>query len=346
MQPISKYDTTLKERDRSFRGTAKIDFVHLQFEDCFRQLDLKNVSRLVKVFEKEGCARLKPENRVPAIIPDEVLKVALQKNGLALDLNRSPFHTDHPKVSFSADLRIQCLHGQHRIRAAEKYLPKADRWWVVDLFSSGIFNHSAPFLNSEAKQELREQCSNGKKNSDGELYRRIRHYSRARDSTGQERWKARISQAKERELNYVETRLLRPLDRLLPFHGLWEDFNLSLLWRMLSWRCWEEIERYLECIWRFWHTVTSGERRLEYAVDRSTVKRLQGRNPRLSANDREEIRWLFANGTLFASVSGEKDRADLLEAVLSTENAILSFKTFSEDVKYLEPIVVNMKKFL
>lgn len=148
MQPISKYDTTLKERDRSFRGTAKIDFVHLQFEDCFRQLDLKNVSRLVKVFEKEGCARLKPENRVPAIIPDEVLKVALQKNGLALDLNRSPFHTDHPKVSFSADLRIQCLHGQHRIRAAEKYLPKADRWWVVDLFSSGIFNHSAPFLNS------------------------------------------------------------------------------------------------------------------------------------------------------------------------------------------------------
>ncbi|KAH7021757.1 hypothetical protein B0J12DRAFT_610699 [Macrophomina phaseolina] len=236
---------------------------------------------LINFDRQGGCARLKPENRVPAIIPDEVLKVALQKNGLDLDLNRSPFHTDHPKISFPADLRIQCLHGQHRIRAAEKYLPKADRWWVVDLFSSE--------LSEEAKQELREQCSNGKKNSDGELYRRIRHYSRAKDSTGQERWKARISQAKERELNYVEARLLRPLDRLLPFHGLWEDFNLSLLWRMLSWRCWEEIERYLDCIWRFWHTVTSGERRLEYAVDRCTVKRLQGRNPRLSANDRKKF---------------------------------------------------------
>lgn len=93
----------------------------------------------------------------------------------------------------------------------------------------------------------------------------------------------------------------------------------------------KEIDRCLDCIWRFWSMVAGGERLTESAIDRFTVERLQGRNPGLSANVREEIRWPFANGSLLASSSGEKDRADVVEAALSAENIILCFKTFFED---------------
>jgi hypothetical protein len=32
---------------------------------------------------------------------------------------------------------IKCLHGQHRLKAAEHFLPSIDQWWTVDLYLDG-----------------------------------------------------------------------------------------------------------------------------------------------------------------------------------------------------------------
>lgn len=35
-------------------------------------------------------------------------------------------------------LQIQCLHGQHRLRAGEEFLPPSDQCWPVDLYLNGV----------------------------------------------------------------------------------------------------------------------------------------------------------------------------------------------------------------
>ena len=123
------------ERKGNFRGSAKINLKHLTFDDT-SYLDPKNIDRLEKNFELEGCLRLDLEHHIPAIINDSVLRESLQKshivNGDLLQQNLPP------KLDLPPDENLRCLHGKHRIAAAKKflYLP-ADKWWVVDLYSDG-----------------------------------------------------------------------------------------------------------------------------------------------------------------------------------------------------------------
>lgn len=127
----------LTERCRKYQGTAKINIDQITpHTSVSQQINKKNVERLCEVFDKEGCRRLNVYNHVSAVVSMQHLHEALQAAGV----NTTDLLTDQPSrfphLHFLAG-SIKCLHGQHRLKAAEHYLPSIDQWWTVDLYLDG-----------------------------------------------------------------------------------------------------------------------------------------------------------------------------------------------------------------
>jgi hypothetical protein len=128
----------LEEKSASYLGSAKVRLSNLRFDSDLqtscRAINESNVTRLEAVFALEGCLRLEPDHHVPAIIPAEILSKALADADLTpaelLTLKEPPF------LDIS-DNFLLCLHGQHRIEAARRFLGSYDDWWVTDLYSEG-----------------------------------------------------------------------------------------------------------------------------------------------------------------------------------------------------------------
>ena len=64
---------------------------------------------------------LKRARRAARIIADDLLTKPPEKN---------------PVLCFPSD-QVHYLHGQHRLKAAEKTLAPSERWWTVDLYLDG-----------------------------------------------------------------------------------------------------------------------------------------------------------------------------------------------------------------
>ncbi len=130
----------LENKSSSFRGSAKIHLKHLLFEEpkdvsLSLHLDPKNVARLIKIFELEGCLRLEEEHRVPAIINDAILQEAISSSSLT---NAELLTTGvPPELQLPQSTRLNCLHGRHRIAAAQQILLPGNKWWTVDLYTEG-----------------------------------------------------------------------------------------------------------------------------------------------------------------------------------------------------------------
>ena len=130
----------LENKSSSFRGNAKIHLKHLQFDESKEvslslHLDPKNVARLIKIFELEGCLRLEEEHRIPAIINDATLQQALISSSLT---NADLLTTGvPPELQLPRSTRLNCLHGRHRIAAAQQILLPGNKWWTVDLYTEG-----------------------------------------------------------------------------------------------------------------------------------------------------------------------------------------------------------------
>lgn len=106
-------ETRFAERRSHFRGSARIHLQHFLFEGQFDTsspvfLDQKNVTRLEKLFDIEGCLRLDPEHRIPVIISD----VLLEERLLLARLKDSDLLTSSipPTLPFPAESRLNCLH--------------------------------------------------------------------------------------------------------------------------------------------------------------------------------------------------------------------------------------------
>jgi len=127
------------ERREHFRGSAKVHLQYLRFEqqiDVPSQavfLDQKNIARLEKIFDIEGCLRLDPEHRIPVLIDYKDLEDSLDWANLTsaeLFTSKVP-----PTLPFPAGYSLRCLHSRHRITATQKFLLAGDKWWTVDFYS-------------------------------------------------------------------------------------------------------------------------------------------------------------------------------------------------------------------
>lgn len=131
----------LEERNRLLRGYAKIGFEHLDFKRPLygaRAFDQKNVDRLARVFELEGCWRLELGHYITAVIDNGTLQQAMNLSGVSLEDMKDP--TNLPWLTLPGNCQISCLYGIHRIAAAMQILLPGDRWWSVTLYNDGTYH--------------------------------------------------------------------------------------------------------------------------------------------------------------------------------------------------------------
>ena len=125
------------EKAAKARGTVRVRIDHLTFPNPIRCKGDKIIEQLERTFAAEGC--LDEQHGVPAVIDDHILRAALNKTGLKVENLRVISGRQPPKLQFPENTKLECLHGQHRVLAAKKYLPPAERWWTVDLYGTGEY---------------------------------------------------------------------------------------------------------------------------------------------------------------------------------------------------------------
>ena len=124
-------------KQRMFLGTARVSLGQLDFvraPSTCRDIDPKNVKRLLGIFKLEGCLRLEPDPSISAIVARRAFVVALDRAGVTLDALLT--RMEPPLLDFS-DLSIVCLYGRHRIAAAKQFLDPFKDWWVVNFYDDG-----------------------------------------------------------------------------------------------------------------------------------------------------------------------------------------------------------------
>lgn len=116
-----------------FQGFARVDLKTLSF-DYSRALSGRNVKRLQKIFQLEGCQRQDDRNFVDALISKEQLQRVLATQPLALQKEPIQEWKGQPLLIAS---QLSCLTGQHRIKAAQQHLDTNDCWWIARVFTEG-----------------------------------------------------------------------------------------------------------------------------------------------------------------------------------------------------------------
>lgn len=125
----------LNVRKKALYELYRIFLRYLQPEDCFenlRQLNQKNVTRLIKIFELKHCLKFDFTHYVSALISREHFAFIIQK--AAIDSSTLTFHED-----------LIYLHDKHRIEIVRKIFHFNDWWWIIDLYCENQFLYHAFF---------------------------------------------------------------------------------------------------------------------------------------------------------------------------------------------------------
>lgn len=130
----AREESILHDKLANFKGTARIAIKHLAFPHPSRQIDRKIIDQLLRDFEGEGCRPEEPDHRIPAIVDDLVLEAALEK--IPMSVNAFKANSSNAPILHLDQATLECLHGQHRVLAAQEHNP-TNRWWMVDLYGDG-----------------------------------------------------------------------------------------------------------------------------------------------------------------------------------------------------------------
>jgi len=123
-------------RHLTFREFARVSLDDLSFgHDSARSIDERNVFRLRKIFEIEGCQRSDGHNFIDATAAGNAA-TSFEPEQLPLFKIPADNWCTVPLLKLGA---IACLNGQHRIEAAKRYLAPNDRWWIVRIFVDGQY---------------------------------------------------------------------------------------------------------------------------------------------------------------------------------------------------------------
>lgn len=143
-----------QEKAEKYCGIGKVWLQNLQPEDEGinpRQTDPKNVTRLLNIFEIDGCHRYKPQHHVPVLVT----------KGLACRLKFSG-ELEPDFFDLEDGEKLVYLHGHHRLQAARLFLSPSDVWWVADLYSEGTRSlrvSRRDLSNDSTRPQRREQAT-------------------------------------------------------------------------------------------------------------------------------------------------------------------------------------------
>ncbi|KAF4765573.1 hypothetical protein HAV15_003280 [Penicillium sp. str.  len=371
------------ERRLKYQGTAKINLSQITYHPCVaRQLDQKNVERLCEVFRKDGCNRLDVQHHVTALVTRRHLKHARREAQISAEELLTNLPDKYPFLSFPSG-QIQCLHGQHRLRAAAEVLAPSERWWTVDLYLDGeirfiwlnfyltafIFNCLSDIyvdISPELRNTLVDEYANEKTPTDGDIYRKIRQYQNEHNAPFQKRWWARLSENKAKRLRQLmspdNVDICAAFDALLPIPGLWNGLSIGSLNRVLALKCDEvsyhrlpqlslvfllmtkEIIHYLQHVEGFWSTLVDGDRHQMAKIDIHTVEKLQLRAPVACSADAREVKGYILSGEVFSHF-GETERSEIWNRMSTYDGIIPSIQTFFRDTAYLEACATGVRQF-
>jgi Protein of unknown function (DUF3723) len=140
------------ERRRTFRGSARVslDVLHFQ-QHKHRDLDTKHVEYLKACFRKDRCRRLEVRNHIEAEVDQQILDVALHDSNVTARELLTNQPNGYPRLVFPQGFPLECLHGQHRIQAAREFLLPTDKWWTVDLYTSGEHGCPPPWFKADVR---------------------------------------------------------------------------------------------------------------------------------------------------------------------------------------------------
>lgn len=246
------------ERGLTCKGSALVRFEYLNWNEYIRRNktkrrpDPKRVERIKRIFRKEGCLPRQVEHHIPAVIDQRRLDAALEHarrkgkwktNTLPSNYATINSQDGYPELEFPGG--IECLRGRHRIQAGKVWLPPTEKWWIVDLYLSGI--------SYELETLLVEEYANEEKPCDGEIYRKIREYQclpRQGDSkvspitcvSLEMRWWARFNKNREKRLRgLLRNRMLTAgFDALSKIPGLFDaGMMVTTLHTVLATRSYE-----------------------------------------------------------------------------------------------------------
>ncbi|KAJ6018994.1 hypothetical protein N7522_001061 [Penicillium canescens] len=330
----------LTERRRTYQGTARVNISQITPHPSVSQhMNTKNVERLCQIFDKEGCRRLDIYNHVSAVVSRQHLHEALQ----AGRVNAADLMTDqpsrYPHLHFSTG-SIQCLHGQHRLKAGEHCLPLIDQWWTVDLYLEDI----SPGLQTS----LIDEYSNERVPSDGEIYIKVRQYRNEANAHFENRWLARLSNNKARRLRGLESHpsVRAAFDSLLVLPSLMiHGMQIGSLPQALAICCDEEIVHALTRLLQYWSSLVEHNRTKMLKVDPHTVEILQLLAPGVSSKDRITVKGLVHSGEVFSNFT-QSERASIWKRLKKTEGIIPSLYTFFKDLRYLESCANCIKRLI
>jgi hypothetical protein len=109
-------------------------------------------------------------------------------------------------------------------------------------------------LPEATQQSIREEYSHQLVFTDGDIYRKIRFYEAVGDDGQANKWKARLSSAKNKNLNRLNKApykgLKNALDKNTPFIGLWDSFLLGSFNRLFHMKCPEVSSMFLSSLSR------------------------------------------------------------------------------------------------
>ncbi|KAH1582564.1 hypothetical protein LV164_008732 [Aspergillus fumigatus] len=327
------------ERQLKYQGTAKINLTEISLHPSVdRTIDQKNVQRLCHIFLKDGCQRLDIRNHVTAIVSRRHLTRACHDAGLTPEELKS-HQRQYPHLRFSGH-PVQCLHGQHRLKAGEETLAPSDQWWI------------SADISQDLQHALVDEYANERHPTDGEVYRKIRQYQHESNALFQNRWWSRLSPNKAKRLRQLfsqeNTFICAGFDALLPIPGLWKGMSLGSLNSVFALKCDEEIVHYLRVIWTFWAALANQDRTWMARIDTHTVDELQLYAPRASKVDWTTVKGKILSGEVFSNFS-RSERASIWENLRSKEacdGIIPSLHTFFRDISYLELCANAVKRLV
>ncbi|KAJ5737360.1 uncharacterized protein N7483_002485 [Penicillium malachiteum] len=144
------------QRSAYYKGSAVIPIQHIIFdrEDIVgqREFDQKNLDRLQRIFEIEGCWNLYPEYRIAVTIDQSDLEWSLVNNNVSLEVLMDP--REQPFLNFRNGTKLRCIYGKHRIKASSMC---GETTWLVDLYLGCKYGNVSthPFEEAKVIQQYR-----------------------------------------------------------------------------------------------------------------------------------------------------------------------------------------------
>ncbi|KAK3177861.1 hypothetical protein K4F52_009413 [Lecanicillium sp. MT-2017a] len=319
-------------------GTAEVKLHVLDFSTSNRS-NAKNVERLARLFNgQRGYSPGEPQNRIPAVIDEADLHAALTVSGLSRE-SLLTCGSKHARLDFPQGFRLACLRGRDRVQAFEEVSCSPDPHWVVDLFIADI--------SDEAKRDLAEGYSSEQPPGDGVFFYKIRKYQGIfgeQDEYLENKWWARLgavtdSEHRKRELNQLfgHQKFAPAFDAFRHLPALYGGLRLTVINRMISMRCHEELLEFLRHTKDFWYHVFDGDVNAMEKLDEATVDAMQLTAPGACERQARELYFKVSSGEIFSTFSEtERNRMWLRICSATVDCLVPSLFAFFENLKYLQ----------